>query len=111
LELQLALEKVTASISILQLVEIQSRSFGKRCVDESMIENTLHHLSRNFGVELPFGRQNDPSFVLCKMLEEIFAIDSTQFSLQFWEYLLAFNVVGKKRLKRMLQTMSYFYQF
>ena len=48
-----------------------------------MIENTLHHLSRNCGMWVLHGCQNDPSFALCKVLEEIYAIDSTQFSLQY----------------------------
>ena len=99
LELHLAVEKVTASISILQLVEIQSRSFGKRFVDESMIENTLHCLSRKFGMELPFGCQNDPSFVLCKMLEETSAIDSTQFSLKFRELSTCFQCGRQEKIK------------
>ena len=99
LELQLVMEKTTASFTVLELVEIQSRSFGKRFVNESLIENCLCHLSRNFGVELPFGRQNDASFLLCKMLEEISAIDNTQFGLRFSEISTCFECGQQEEIK------------
>ena len=99
LELQQTMGKETASFPVLERIEIQSRPFQKRFINEGIGDSCLRHLSRDFGLELHFGRQNDTSFLLCKMIEEISAIDDTQFGAQFSEISTCFKCGKQEMIK------------